>query len=136
MGLKWAGVGATALVLLALLAGAGMFAWMRLALPDYDGRARIEGLSAPVTIVRDAYAVPHIFADTMGDAYRALGYVHAQDRLLQMEINRRTGAGRLAEMMGAAALPIDRFMRTLGLYRLAQAQVDALPPALRADLDA
>ena len=134
--MKWAGGAVIAVVLLAGLAVGGIFLWMGSALPDYDGRARLDGLTAPVTIVRDGNAVPHIFADTMQDAYRALGYVHAQDRLLQMEINRRTGAGRLAEVMGAAALPVDRFMRTLGLYRLAQAQVEALPPKLRADLDA
>src|SRR5690606_25496763 len=70
------------------------------------------------------------------DAAFALGYVHAQDRLYQMEQMRRVGAGRLAEIVGERALPMDRIMRTLGLYRAAEAQLDALSPELRAYLEA
>ena len=70
-------------------------------------------------MVRDRWAIPHIEAASLRDAVFAQGFVHAQDRLWQMEFQRRLGAGRLAEILGAAALPSDRFMRTLGFYRLA-----------------
>ena len=107
-------------VLLAVAVGG--VAWLALAsLPDYDGRQRLAGLDGPVRIVRDGHAIPRIEATTERDAYLALGFVHAQDRLWQLELHRRTGQGRLAEIVGAAALPLDRFMRTLGLYRRAEA---------------
>ena len=134
--LQWTGGAVLVPVLLAVLALMGIGAWMRLALPVYNGVARLPGLAAEVRVVRDRHAVPHIFADGMADAYRALGYLHAQDRLLQMELNRRTGAGRLSEVMGGSTLPVDRFMRVLGLYRLAEAQVAALSPRARAALEA
>ena len=89
-------------------------------------------MEQPVTVIRDENAVPHIFAGNQLDAYRALGYVHAQDRFFQMEMNRRLGAGRVAELAGEAALPIDRFMRLFdfsGLAAQTVAQMDAAPRA-------
>jgi penicillin amidase len=80
--------------------------------------------------------VPHIFAASPEDAYAALGFVHAQDRLWQMEMTRRLGAGRLSEIFGEASLPFDRYARTFGLYRLAEAQVARLKPEERKLLDA
>lgn len=117
---------------------AGAYLWLRADLPDYDEALRVEGLEAPVQIMRDANAVPHIFAANEGDAYFALGYVHAQDRLWQMEFQRRVGAGRLAELrfFGARALPADRLFRTLGAYRDAEASYRTLAPDVRAALDA
>ena len=105
-------------------------------LPDYDAGARIEGLEGPVEIVRDAHAIPHIFAQTDADAFLALGWVHAQDRLWQMEIQRRTAQGRLAELFGPEALPIDRSMRALDLDGLAAAALDAQTAKARAALEA
>jgi penicillin amidase len=93
-------------------------------------------LSKSVEIVRDSNAVPHIFAETAEDAYFALGYVHAQDRLWQMEFTRRLGAGRLAEVLGKPALKFDRFLRTLGLYRIAEANYNQLSPEVRDTFDA
>ena len=99
-----------------------MLAWLAFgSLPSYRGEVPVTGLDAPVRIVRDAHAIPHIMAGSPRDAYFGLGYVHAQDRLWQLEMHRRIGQGRLAEVLGPAALPVDRFIRTLGLYRLAQA---------------
>ncbi len=95
-------------------------------LPDYDRERRLAGLGAPVEIVRDAYAVPHIFAESDADAFFALGWAHAQDRLWQMELQRRTAQGRLAELFGADALAIDRTMRALDLDGIAERSVDAL----------
>ncbi|MCP5372792.1 MAG: penicillin acylase family protein [Hyphomicrobiales bacterium] len=85
---------------------------------------------------RDRRGVPHITARTTRDAYYALGYVHAQDRLWQMELNRRLGAGRLAEAFGAAALPSDRFMRTLNFHALAAGQLQHLDAGVVEALDA
>ena len=93
-----------------------------------DGEIVVTGLEAPVTIVRDRWAIPTSRRAVCLDASFALGFVHAQDRLWQMEFQRRLGAGRLAEILGAAALPSDRFMRTLGFYRLAEASLAHLEP--------
>lgn len=101
-----------------------------------DGTSEIQTLDGPVSVLRDAHGVPHIFADTQHDAYRALGYVHAQDRFFQMELARRTAAGRLSEIIGPLGLRSDRFMRTLGIYRLAQASVETLSPPARAAVEA
>jgi penicillin amidase len=104
--------------------------------PDYGGEDRLPGLDGTVTVIRDRYAVPHVFAERLSDAYRALGYLHAQDRFFQMDFARRIAAGRMAEFAGAGALRSDRFMRTLGLYRAAEASAEAAAPATRHALDA
>ena len=72
----------------------------------------------------------------MDDAARALGYIHASERLYQMEIQRRAGQGRLAEIAGADLIGVDRFIRTLGFYRLAESSFAALRPATQAYLQA
>ncbi|MGH6976543.1 MAG: penicillin acylase family protein, partial [Stellaceae bacterium] len=104
-------------IVLAVLAAGGWF-YLRSSLPQTSGTIVVSGLSTPVTITRDAHGIPTIVAKTDTDAAFALGYVHAQDRLFQMDLMRRYGAGRLAEWFGAVALPADRFTRTLGLYRV------------------
>ncbi len=113
--------------------------WLRAGLPDYSRTLTVAGLGAPVRIVRDLHAVPRIQAESMTDAYFALGFVHAQDRLWQMDMMRRLGAGRLAEILPGAAgdwgLRSDRTMRTLGLYRLAESSYAALAPEVRYALD-
>lgn len=103
---------------------------------ETGGAARIAGLAGTATVIRDEHSIPHIFADNRLDAYRALGFVHAQDRFFQMELARRTAAGRLSEMVGPFGLRGDRFMRTLGIYRLAEATVATLTPEARAAVDA
>ena len=129
-------IAATALLAVLLIAGAAGFFWLRGSLPQTDGTRVIAGLTGTVEIIRDRHGVPHIFADHTEDAYFALGLVHAQDRLWQMETNRRAGAGRLSEIIGERTLKIDRFVRTLGLYRLAEAQVAALEDDERRLLEA
>jgi penicillin G amidase len=84
------------------------------------GEIQLSGPYAPIEVVRDKSAVPHIYSQSWNDAYFALGFVHAQDRLWQMEMNRRIAAGRLAELLGDAALETDKFFRTLGIRRAAQ----------------
>ena len=115
------------------LTGAGLAYYLAArSLPDYGADRMVDGLSAPVEIVRDAHAVPHVFAETDADAFFALGWAHAQDRLWQMELQRRTAQGRLAELFGREALPIDRTMRALDLDGYAAAAEDALSPRTRA----
>ena len=109
--------------MLALLAIAGgaVYTSLRRSLPQIDGVVTVSGISAPIEIIRDADAIPHIFASTKLDAFYGLGYVHAQDRLWQMEFQRRIGFGRLAEVLGPAAVVQDRFLRTVGFGRAARA---------------
>ena len=108
---KWAASLAIALVVLAALAGFYLF---YRAMPAYSGVEKLPGLSAEVRVWRDAYGVPHVFAGSMDDAARALGYLHASERMFQMEILRRVGQGRMAEIRGPELLDVDRFIRTLG----------------------
>jgi penicillin amidase len=106
-------------VLLAIAIGA--FLHLRRSLPLTDGEIRLAGLEAQVEILRDENGIPHLFARSTADVYFALGFVHAQDRLWQMETSRRIGSGRIAEIAGPGALEIDRLLRTLGLRRSAEA---------------
>ncbi|SEQ19616.1 penicillin amidase [Loktanella sp. DSM 29012] len=94
-------------------------------LPDYEGNFAVAGISAPVEIVRDNAAVPHIFGETDADTFYALGYVHAQDRLWQMTMLRRTAQGRLSELFGQRTVSIDNLLRRLDLYNLAVSSVQA-----------
>lgn len=115
--------------------GAGILR-LRTSLPDDDAVRTVDGLTEAVEVLRDANGVPHIFAAGEADAAFALGFVHAEDRLWQMEAMRRLGSGRLAEILGERPLASDRLMRTLGLHRLAEAQAAAASPQLRRTLDA
>ena len=121
--------------LLLVLAGAG-YLWLRTSLPMTEGTLRLTGPQSAIEIFRDARGVPHIRAENQLDAYFALGFVHAQDRLWQMEMMRRTASGRLAEMGGARLLPSDRAMRTLGLARLARHDLENLSAPVTAALEA
>jgi penicillin amidase len=113
-------------------------AWLyaRTSLPQTNGTLQVNGLDGAVEIVRDRAGVPHIFAGTDHDAVFSLGYLHAQDRMWQMEMSRRTGAGRLSEVLGEAALPIDKFLRTLGTYRAAAVAWPALEPRTQSMIEA
>ncbi len=115
---------------------AGFYVYLRQSLPQTHGDIRLAGLRAPVEILRDRYGIPHIFAGTLEDASFALGFVHAQDRLWQMEMNRRIASGRLAEIVGPGALDSDRFLRTLGVRRSAAANLQTLDTETRQLLEA
>ncbi|MFZ5790650.1 MAG: penicillin acylase family protein [Pseudomonadota bacterium] len=128
--------GAAALVLLLLLALAGGWLWLESSLPRTRGEMALQGLGAPVEIRRDAHGVPTIRAESENDAYFALGFLHAQDRLFQMDFVRRLASGRLSEIMGARTLDTDRFMRLLDFDRRADADYRRLRPEVRAALDA
>ena len=118
------------------LAGVGGYFWLSGSVPDLDRTVAVDGLSAPAQVIHDPHGVPHIFAADPLDAYLALGFVHARDRLWQMDTQRRLGTGRLAAVVGEAGLGIDRLTRTLGLNRLSEATYDSLPDDTRAALDA
>ena len=121
------------LILLAAAALAGLV-WM--SLPGGDLAAAIPGLAGPVQIDLDADGIPRIRAQSETDAAAALGFLHARERLFQMDLMRRAASGELAELFGAQALPLDRFMRTLGLRTRVLADLPQLPADTRALLDA
>ena len=124
---------ACGLVLLALAAvGAALF----LCLPDRDELARVPGLAGPVSVAFDGDGIPHIHAVGDEDGAAALGWLHARDRMFQMELMRRAASGRLAELAGPRALPLDRTMRVLGLRPRAEAMLATMPPATRAMFEA
>ena len=130
-GLKWLGRGVFGLVGLSVVAAAGLVLWLRGSLPETDGERILSGLSAPVEVIRDEHGIPHIVAGSEEDALYALGFVHAQDRMWQMEMNRRIGAGRLSEVLGSAALDTDRLLRVLGLRHRAKASLEHIDPTSR-----
>lgn len=126
------------LLVLVVLAGATLV-WRTQAHPRFwasNETVAIPGLSAPVEIGIDADGVPRIRAASLTDAAAALGYLHARDRMAQMELMRRAASGTLSEIAGPATLPLDRLMRTLGLRRAAEADLAGLDAATRAMLDA
>lgn len=105
-------------------------------LPDYDRDYALAGPTAEIEIVRDRHAVPHILSTSDHDAFFGLGFVHAQDRLWQMTLMRRTVQGRLSEIFGPETLEIDRLMRALNLYGLSREAADRQDPQTRAALEA
>ncbi|MBT7647022.1 MAG: penicillin acylase family protein [Rhodospirillaceae bacterium] len=113
-----------------------LFVWLQQSLPKLDGDTLVSGPTAPIEILRDLWGIPHIFATTPNDAYFGLGFVHAQDRMFQMEQQRRLSQGRLSEMLGPMTAEFDRFMRLLDLHRASQASIAALDPAARESLNA
>ena len=83
------------------------------------GETTVQGLNSQVRIYFDDYAVPHIFAQNEKDMYFSMGYMHAQDRLWQMDITRRVAEGRLAEILGGGVLEFDKLFRTIGIDKFA-----------------
>lgn len=133
---KWLGRGSVVLLLIVIVIIAAGWGWLRTSLPVTSGSLNLPGLQTDAQISRDQFGVPHINAASDHDAYFALGVAHAQDRLWQMDFQRRLGAGRLSEILGEATLDTDRYMRTLGLHRLAKASFDHLDSGTRAALTA
>ena len=124
----------SAVVLLALPLAALALVWW--SLPPDAAELRITGLSAPVRVALDEAGIPTIRAATEADAATAMGYLHARDRLFQMEMTRRGAEGRLSEIMGTTTLRLDRFSRLLGLRQRAEADFAALDADTRALLEA
>ena len=103
------------LLTIAILLAVVAFIFVQNNKPVYNGSKTIEGLQEEVSVYFDTYGVPHIFANSEADAYQALGYVHAQDRLWQMELIRRIAAGRLAEIFGEQLVKTDKLFRGMGV---------------------
>jgi penicillin amidase len=119
-----------------VLAAGGVAVFLRRSLPRTRGTVRLSGLKGEVEVIRDRWGVPHIYAESAQDLFFAQGYVQAQDRLWQMEFQRRLAAGRLSEVVGEATLDIDRTLRIVGLYRAAEQDVQMLDDESRRLLDA
>ena len=107
--------------------------------PQYSGRLTLAGLQEEVEVIFDAYGIPHIYGQNEEDVYFALGYVHAQERLFQMEMMRRVAAGRLAEILGEKLVKTDKFFRALGVLKGAEMNAviflkDKTSPAKKAAL--
>ncbi|MEC9342698.1 MAG: penicillin acylase family protein, partial [Pseudomonadota bacterium] len=132
--LKWFVRAAIALVIVALLVvGAGLAA-LYATLPAANGETTLAGLEGRVRVVRDSHGVPHVEARSRVDAVRALGFVHAQDRMWQMHVLRMVAQGRLSEMFGEATVDTDIFLRTVDLTGSARASYAALSPDAQAQL--
>jgi penicillin amidase len=123
-------------VLIALVAAGGLLAWVGArALPQATGTLRVAGLAAPVTVYRDAAGIAQIVADSSDDLFFAQGFVHASERMWQMEVFRHIGSGRLAELFGKSQLDKDRFIRTLGWRQAAERDLAAAPDDVRHALE-
>ena len=120
----------------AVLLTVGGYLWLRSSLPETSGNVAVVGADAPVVISRNTHGLPTIAAESLHDAWFGLGFVHAQDRLWQMESLRRFALGRLSEVIGPATYDIDLQQRRLGFGRLAKAQFAALEAPTRAALEA
>ncbi|MGI3783159.1 MAG: penicillin acylase family protein [Janthinobacterium lividum] len=128
-----------ALVVVVLAAGgllsAGTAA-VRSPLPQLEGEVTLPGLNGRVTVLREAYGVPQVYADQPEDLFEAQGYLAAQDRFYEMDVRRHAAAGRLSELFGASQVPTDTYVRTLGFRRTAEAELALQSPSTRRYLDA
>ncbi|MFJ8267110.1 penicillin acylase family protein [Peribacillus asahii] len=121
---KWSRRTLWGVAILLLLAVAALIAfnlYVTRSLPETKGEVTLSGLSQSVEVIRDAHGVPHIRAKNEQDLYIAQGYIQAQDRLFQMDLSRRQASGRLSEVVGEATIEKDKYFRTLGLRRAAEA---------------
>jgi len=129
------GASATLLIIIIVFSFISYF-MLKKSLPEYDGEIKAEGLANKVEILRDNYAIPFIKAQSDEDAAFALGFVHAQERLFQMDVARRAGEGRLSEVFGAKIIPIDQMFRTVGIYKNVKANYEKLNPLSKKILSA
>ncbi len=127
---------AIVILFLLVLIVAAYFYFVRLPRPKISGTVRLKGLSDEVEVIRDRWGIPHLYAQNRDDLFFAQGYVHAQDRLWQMELMRRLGSGTLAEIFGEMALESDRFARIVGLRRAAEAELATADEETRRVLEA
>ncbi len=114
---------ATALVVMGVVVTLGVYYFLSRSVPDYDSTWQVRGISGTVEIARNTWAVPHIFGPSDADVFYGLGFAHAQDRLWQMTLLRRTVQGRLSEIFGERTLRTDELLRRLDLYQAAQDSV-------------
>lgn len=118
------------------LAVAALACWFICLTCPLTGTQKTDAVMAETRIYRDAHGVPHIFANTLNDGYAALGYLHASDRLFQMEMMRRAGSGRLSEILGSDLINYDKKMRALGFYAQVKNYYKGLSAETRGAMDA
>lgn len=133
---KWLKITSIVILVIALLLGVTGVWLVRRSWPDYSGKLKVEGLKDTVTIKRDKYGIPNIYAENEDDLFFAQGYVHAQDRLWQMEVSRRLCKGTMSEMAGEATLGLDKTVRLFGIYRIAEKSLPMLDNGTKAVLEA
>lgn len=134
--IKWLS-GILGVLVLCAIIGAGMFYLLLVnTIPDDNGTFTLAGLEQDVTILRDKEGVPHIEAQSHADAAMGLGFVHAQDRLWQMEVLRMAGQGRLSELFGKATISSDTFLRTLDMAGASRDSYKLLKPETRKIVEA
>ncbi len=133
--LKYLGylTGTLIVALFALIIGG--YLYFKNGLPNYSGEVQLTGIKSPITITRDKNALPHIIAQNINDAYFAIGYTHAQDRLWQMQMQRHIAMGKLSELVGKSGIPTDKFLRTLGTFKAAQASYPLLTQQTKTQLE-
>ncbi|MFD1159380.1 penicillin acylase family protein [Roseovarius aestuarii] len=127
---------ASGMVLLSVIVVIGLYFLLSRSLPDYDKTISVSGITSQVEIVHDNANVPHVFAGNDADVFFGLGYAHAQDRLWQMTMLRRTVQGRLSEVFGPRTLNIDKALRRFDLYGAAVKSVEVQDARTRAALTA
>jgi penicillin amidase len=120
-----------ALFVILALALTGAWWWIHRSIPPLDGRIPLAGLQGPVDVRFDAFGIPHVFARSDEDAWRAVGFLQARDRLWQMELYRRAASGRLSEVLGAATVVIDQRFLTLGFRQAAEEEWARTPANIR-----
>src|SRR5687767_4689776 len=130
MGLRPARGAAVFIAIIAVLLSFGAW-WVHRSIPPLTGRVTLSGLSAPVNVRFDKFAIPHVLARSDDDAWRAVGYLQGRDRLWQMELYRRAASGRLSELLGEATVAIDQRFLTLGLRLAAEREWARTPPDVR-----
>lgn len=129
-------IGLLVVVLLATVGGIGAVAWLTArAQPPMTGELRVPGLSAPATVQRDVRGLAWITAESPADLFFAQGWLHASERMWQMEVWRHIGGGRLSEAFGESQIDTDRFIRTLGWRQAAERDLAGLSATARDALD-
>ena len=119
--MKWLKRIVLLLIILLVLLCAGVYFYLNSQKPVYSGNLKLTSLSDTTEVFFDTYGVPHIYGNSEADVFRALGYIHAQERLFQMELIRRVSSGRISELFGSSVLDVDRFFRMLGILEHAKA---------------
>ena len=123
---------AVSVLVIVLIAAVGFWFYVQNNKPKYNGNIPLNGLHQEVNIYFDKVGVPHIYAQNQHDAYVALGYVHAQDRLWQMELVRRIAAGRLSELFGEDLIKTDKFFRGIGIESAGEKSIKNLDTTTQA----
>ncbi len=125
------------ILLLVVIVVAGVFGFLtiRRSYPQLNGELAVVGLENEVVVHRDQYGIPHIYADTTADLFRAQGFVEAQDRFFQMDFWRHIGSGRLSEMFGDSQVETDKFLRSLGFVDIAETELNSMPKEIRQILE-